>query len=67
MQVGQSDTATKYKKAVRKFEEGTAQQWIDVLMEMIEIWMQNGVKEGSNRAATASQKDPIELLRYDLW
>ena len=52
MQVGQSDTATKYKKAVRKFEEGTAQQWIDVLKDMIEIWTQNGVKEGSDRAAT---------------
>ena len=54
MQVGQLDTATKYKKAVRKFEEGTAQQWINVLKDMIEIWTQNGVKEGSDRAATVT-------------
>ena len=28
MQFDKSDSATKYKEAVRKFEEGTAQQWI---------------------------------------
>ena len=51
-QVGQADTATKYKKSVRKFDEGTAQQWIDVLRDLKEIWMQNSIKTGSDQAAT---------------
>ena len=43
----------KYKKSVRKFEEGTAQQWIDLLQDLKEIWKQNGIKEeGSDQAAT---------------
>ena len=36
--VGQADDATKYKKAVRKFEEGSPQQWIDLLKDLREIW-----------------------------
>ena len=51
-QVGQPDTAMKYKKAVRKFEEGNAQQWIDLLRDLQEIWRQNSIKEGSDQAAT---------------
>ena len=51
-QVGQADTATKYKKVVRKFDEGTAQQWIDVLHDLKEIWKQNSIQEGSDQAAT---------------
>ena len=49
---GQPDGATKYKKAVRKFEEGSPQQWIDLLKDLREIWKQNSIKEGSDRAAT---------------
>ena len=51
-QVGQPDTGTKYKKTVRKFDEGTAQQWIDVLRDLQEIWKQNSIQDGSDRAAT---------------
>ena len=49
---GQPDGATKYKKSVRKFEEGSPQQWIDLIKDLREIWKQNSVKEGSDRAAT---------------
>ena len=51
-QVDQPETAMKYKKSVRKFEEGTAQQWIDLLQDLKEIWRQNGISEGSDQAAT---------------
>ena len=50
--VGQADDATKYKKAVRKFEEGSPQQWIDLLKDLREIWTQNSIVEGGDRAAT---------------
>ncbi len=50
--VGQPATSTKYKKHVRKFEEGTPQQWIDVLRDMEEIWTQNSVNGGTDRAST---------------
>ena len=51
-QEGQPDGATKYKKSVRKFEEGSPQQWIDLIKDLQEIWKQNSIKEGSDRAAT---------------
>ena len=51
-QEGQPDGATKYKKSVRKFEEGSPQQWIDLIKDLREIWKQNSIKEGSDRAAT---------------
>lgn len=41
-----------YKKYVRKFDEGTPQQWLDLLEDLEEIWTQNGVKEGKDRVAT---------------
>ncbi len=50
--VGQPATSTKYKKHVRKFEEGTPQQWIDALRDMEEIWTQNSVNGGTDRAST---------------
>ena len=52
MQFDQPDNATKYKKAVRKFEEGTAQQWIDLVKDMCEIWKQNTITAGTDKAAT---------------
>ena len=51
-QEGQPDGATKYKKSKRKFEEGSPQQWIDLIKDLQEIWKQNSIKEGSDRAAT---------------
>jgi hypothetical protein len=50
--VGQPATSTKYKKQVRKLEEGTPQQWIDLLRDLQEIWTQNSVNGGTDRAST---------------
>ena len=50
--VGQPDNGTKYKKFVRKFEEGTPQQWIDLIRDMAEIWTQNSINGGTDRAST---------------
>jgi hypothetical protein len=50
--VGQPATGTKYKKQVRKFEEGTPQQWIDFLRDLQEIWAQNSIVGGTDRAST---------------
>ena len=49
---GQPESSTKYKKTVRKFEEGSPQQWIDLLKDLREIWKQNSIRDGSDRAAT---------------
>ena len=50
--VGQPETGTKYKKAIRKFEEGSPQEWIDLLKDLEEIWTQNSVTGGQDKAAT---------------
>jgi hypothetical protein len=42
-----------YKKYIRKFEEGTAQEWIDLQRDIKEIWVQNTITEGTDRASTA--------------
>ena len=48
---GGPNTST-YKKYVRKFEEGSVQEWIDLLKDFDEIWTQNVIHGGSDRAAT---------------
>ena len=50
--VGQQATDTKYKKYVRKFEEGTPQQWIDLLRDLDKIWTQNSMQGGTDRSST---------------
>jgi hypothetical protein len=50
--VGQPSDATKYKKHVRIFEEGSPQEWIDLLKDLDEIWTQNSMSGGTDRAAT---------------
>jgi len=50
--VGQPDNGTKYKKFVRKFEEGGPQEWIDLLKDLDEIWIQNSMDSGQDRAST---------------
>jgi hypothetical protein len=42
-----------YKKYIRKFEEGTAQEWIDLQRDIQEIWVQNTITGGTDRASTA--------------
>ena len=43
-----------YKKYVRKFEERTPHQWIELLKDFEEIWLQNGINGGADCAATVS-------------
>jgi hypothetical protein len=50
--VGQPENGTKYKKSVRKFEEGSPQEWIDLLKDLEEIWTQNSMSAGQDRAST---------------
>jgi hypothetical protein len=50
--VGHPSDATKYKKYVRKFEEGNPQEWIDKLRDLEEIWTQNSMTGGTDRAST---------------
>jgi len=50
--VGQPNDSTKYKKYVRKFEEGTPQQWIDLLRDLEEIWTQNSMTGATDRTST---------------
>ena len=40
-----------HKKSVKLFEEGTPQDWIDVLDAIHEIWEQNNITSASNRSA----------------
>jgi hypothetical protein len=44
-----------YKKYIKKFEEGTAQEWIDLQRDIQEIWVQtqNAITGGTDRASTA--------------
>jgi hypothetical protein len=41
-----------YKKYIRKFEEGTAQEWIDLQRDINKIWVQNTITGGTDRAST---------------
>jgi hypothetical protein len=50
--VGQPDTGTKYKKYVCMFEEGSPQMWIDLVKDVKEIWTQNSMAGGADRAFT---------------
>ena len=50
--VGQPNDATKYKKQVRKFEEGSPQEWIELLRDVDEIWTQNAIAGATDRMST---------------
>jgi hypothetical protein len=50
--VGQPPDSTKYKKCVRKFEEGSPQEWIDMLRDLEEIWTRNCMTGGTDTAST---------------
>lgn len=44
-------SAATYKKYIRKFEEGTPQEWIDLLKDLQEVWRQNSITTGQDRVA----------------
>jgi hypothetical protein len=50
--VGQPSDSTNYKKYVRKFEEGSPQEWINMLKNLEEIWTLNSMTGGTDRAST---------------
>jgi hypothetical protein len=50
--VGQPSDATKYKKYIKKFEEGSPQEWIDMLRDLEKIWTQNSMTGGTGRVST---------------
>ena len=49
-QVGQPANRSTYKKYIQKFNKGSPQQWIDVLKDMQEVWTQNSINGGADRA-----------------
>ena len=52
VKAGGAAASPSYKKSMRTFEEGTPQEWIDVLSGLKEIWLQNSVTGPTDRAAT---------------
>ena len=52
IKAGTPASAPIYKKQVRRFDEGSPHQWIQVLESMREIWRQNNVTSPSDRLAT---------------
>jgi hypothetical protein len=44
--------AARYKKYVRKFNEGSPQQWITLMTDLDEILLQNSIETGEDAAAT---------------
>ena len=49
---GAPATSSTYKKFVKRFEEGTPQEWIDLIRDYNEIWTQNSIGGGVDRAST---------------
>ena len=47
-----SNNHNTYKKYVRKFKEGTPEQWVMLIRDFKEIWTQNSINRGPDRAAT---------------
>ena len=52
VRAGQPAGSTSYKKYVRVFEEGSPQQWIELMQDLREIWTQNTINGPSDRTAT---------------
>jgi hypothetical protein len=49
---GAAAGSSTYKKSVRTFDEGSPQEWMDVLTNLKEIWKQNSINGPTDRAAT---------------
>ena len=48
---GQPAGSTSYKKYVRGFQEGSTQQWIELMQDFCELWIQKSVNGPSDRTA----------------
>ena len=53
---GQPAGSTNYKKYVQVFEEGSPQQWIELMQDLQEVWTQNSINGPSDRTATSLLK-----------
>ena len=52
VRAGAATTSSKYKKFMLTSDDGTPSEWLDVLVGVREIWLQNSVNGPSDRAAT---------------
>ena len=52
VRAGAAQGSPSYKKHMRTFDEGTPQEWMEVLTGVKEIWRQNSVNGPNDRAAT---------------
>ena len=57
---GSGDNGETYKKRFFLFDDGTPQEWVEVLEDLDELWRQNSVTNGADRAATVQM-----ILRND--
>src|SRR6056300_506310 len=48
---GAPENSAKYKKFIRIFEEGTPQEWIELMMAVEEVWLQNTLTKEPDRVA----------------
>jgi hypothetical protein len=60
---GQPAGSTTHKKFVRVFEEGTPQQWINLIRNIEEIWTQNSVNQNSVNGPTDRTSTIHALLK----
>ena len=60
-----TDNSSTYSKSVRRFSEGSPSQWIRMIYDLKEIWSQNLIADGEDRAAivrTILRDDPLTVF-----
>jgi hypothetical protein len=50
--VGAAASSSTYKKYIKKFEEGSPQEWIDTLQDLEEVWRQNFISRVLDKVST---------------
>jgi len=51
-QAGSGPSGNTYTKYIKKFEDGSPKDWIELMEDFEEIWCQNKVEDGQDRVAT---------------
>ncbi len=59
---GAPATSQSYKKAMRLFEEGTPEEWMEVLSGVKDLWRQNSITGPANRSAIINA-----IVKGDSW
>jgi hypothetical protein len=66
--VNAPEGSARYKKYIRKFKEGTAQEWIDLQRDINEIWVQKHHhgrnRQGIDRESAASRRELDEFRGF---